>query len=153
MITALYVTKMESRKYVKDNVFTTIQINHNITLKTPKIIEKLTLFGGKNVMSIEYQMFISYLSPSIGEMMFEGSIDYFAEKSEPSVVIGEWENANSEIANKIKSEVSNNLMGTIIPFATMIAQRLELPSPLVIPRITFGKPSEKRIEEDTSYIG
>jgi len=151
MITALYVTKMESRKFVRNNTVGTIQINHNITLKTPRVVEKVTMFGSKNVMTIDFQMFINYLNPSIGEIMFEGCVDYYVEK--PSDIIGEWENGESDTVNKIKSDVSNNLMGNIIPFAAMVAQKMELPPVFPIPRIAFGKPSEKQVKkDDTSYI-
>ena len=152
MITALYVTKMESRKYVKDNIVGTIHINHDITLKIPRITEKITAFGNKSVMSIDFQMFISYLNPSIGEIMFEGCVDYFVEK--PLDIIAAWNNAESEAANKIKTEVGNNLMGNIIPFASMVAQKMELPPVFPIPRIAFGKQANPvKKEEQPSYIG
>lgn len=153
MITSLNVTKMEGRKYNNDFA-PTIQINHNVTLKTPRLIEKKTIFGNKNLMSMEFQMFINYLSPSIGHIMFEGSVDYYVEKGEASAVISAWTDANSKDANEIKTEISNNLMANVIPFASMVAQKMELPPVFPIPRITFGAKEEKGVKnERPSYIG
>lgn len=157
MITTINITKMESRKYVKDNPAGTLQINHSMTLKTPKILERNTILGNQSVLSIEFQMFISYLHPSIGEIMFEGNVDYFNFVEKPSdKIIEAWDAMDNDDVNKIKTEVANKIMGNIIPFASIIAQKIDLPSVFPIPRLLFGKPPQAqqvKKEETQSYIG
>jgi len=138
MITNIQIQKIDLRVF--DVNFSSVNIAHNINIKNPRIISHLTPFGEKDVLHIDFQININYVSPALGYMLFEGIIDYFNTDIKYKDIITDWnKNEISSCSIPIRNEVANTLIADIIPFAILISQKVRLPPAINLPKINFEK--------------
>lgn len=150
MITGFSIKKIELRSHPENSQG--VNISHELKINAPAIITQPTPFGDKTILRIDYSLNIMYLNPSMGYMIFEGTIDHYGHDN---VDTSRWYDkmANDDKVNAIKNESAASIMQNIIPIAIMLSSRAGLPSVLPIPMIQFGvKPDDTNNKtEDMSY--
>lgn len=149
MITGFNINKIELKSY-NYGKFGNVSINQELKMaKPPMIVEQSTPFGIKNILRVEYQLNINYISPSIGYMIFEGFVDCI--DSDSDIIRNEWDNPNNTIVNQTKTNCANAIFQNIIPIALLLSNRVNLPPVIQMPMIDFS--NQKKKEEHQNYIG
>jgi len=124
---------MESRKSDKPQPGGEIKVN-----STPKItdVKEISIQNlGKKSLSMDFEFLTSY-EPEIGKITIEGNLLFLADSNE--AVLKQWKKDKS-LPEDVSVQVLNHLFRKcLIKMATM-ADELQLPPPIQIPRV---KPKE-----------
>jgi len=105
---------------------------------TPKIIsmkEVTVPTLKKKALSLDFE-FVTTYDPQIGEIKIGGEILYLAEKN--AQILSQWKK-NKKLAENVSIEILNHLFRRCLLKISIIAEDLQLPPPVQIPRV---KPSE-----------
>lgn len=155
MIIGFQVNQIESRSFAGMEAARqqkSININFDINIKNPTLVEQGTPFGLKQVLRVEYALSINYLNPNIGFIRFEGTTDYFQE-SDLEALHKQWTTESSP-PPAVQNEIANTMVSNLAPLALTISKTLGLPPAVPLPAINFkGKQEVKKPEEPTYYHG
>lgn len=89
----------------------------------------------KKALSIEFE-FLTRYEPNFARITIKGSIMYLTDKNKP--VIDEWEK-NKRLPEKLSLEVLNYLFRKCLLKASLLAEDLQIPPPMPMPKITPKK--------------
>ncbi len=154
MIIGFQVNQIESKSFAgaesaRQNK--SININFDINIRNPTLVEQNTPFGKKQVIKLEYAMSINYLNPNIGYIRFEGSTDYYQE-GDLEAMHKEWTSGSAP--TNVQNEIANTMVNNLAPLALTMSKTLGLPPAVPLPAINFkGKQAEKKPDEPTYYHG
>ncbi len=147
MITAFNIRKIEVHSHPDPALG--VQIQHELKLNKPNVTQIKTPFGETNVMRVEYTLHIQYINPTMGYMIFEGSLDHYGLQDTD---VSKWyENTKDVKINQMKNEASNAIMQNILPVAMMISSHVGLPPAIQLPIIMFGEVPKTQKNDDISY--
>lgn len=127
-----------------------ININFDINIKNPLLMEQKTPFGDKQVIRLEYALSINYLNPNIGYIRFEGSTDYYQEGNLEEIQ-KQWTSGSAPPA--VQNEVANTMVSNLAPLALTISKTLGLPPAVPLPAVNFQGRQQKKSEAPTHYHG
>lgn len=150
MILNFQLTNIESKIYASSEdirKYKNININYDVNLKNPSIINQNTPFGEKSVLRVEYSFAINYLSPNIGLLRFEGTIDYYSDQDLDELK-KKWDSGNAP--GDVQNEIANTMVTNLAPLALLLSKSLGLPPSMPIPVINFQQAVKKQ-EEPTYY--
>lgn len=111
-----------------------IKINNNLGIKS---IEKLNLSLGKAKQSgvrFEFEYTTKY-EPNAATMTFLGEVLYLAEQKVVDEVLKKWED-KKPINEDIMTQVMNSALNKCTVKALILAQELNLPAPIRLPKVT-----------------
>jgi hypothetical protein len=89
----------------------------------------------KKALSIDFE-FLTRYDPDFAGIIIKGSIMYLADKNKP--VLDEW-GKNKRLPEKMSLDVLNYLFRRCLLKASLLAEDLQLPPPMPMPRITPKK--------------
>lgn len=89
----------------------------------------------KKALSLEFE-FVTKYDPNFAQISIKGTIMYLAEKNKP--ILDDWEKKKN-LPEKMSLEVLNYLFRRCLLKASIIAEDLQLPAPMPMPRITPKK--------------
>jgi hypothetical protein len=153
VIISFKVNKIDSKTFVDAEAarqHRSININFDINIKNPSLVEHNTPFGQKQVIRVEYALSINYLNPNIGYIRFEGVTDYYQE-DELEDLHKQWMSGSAP--SGVQNEVANMLVSNLVPLALTISKTLGLPPAVPLPAINFQGKQQKKSEEPTYYHG
>ena len=154
MIIGFQVNQIESKSFAGADgarQHKSININFDINIRNPSLVEQNTPFGKKLVIKLEYALSINYLNPNIGYIRFEGSTDYYQD-GDLEAMYKEWTGGAAPTA--VQNEIANTMMSNLAPLALTMSKTLGLPPAVPLPAINFkGKQEEKKPDEPTYYHG
>ncbi|MBW6517664.1 MAG: hypothetical protein K0A89_04080 [ANME-2 cluster archaeon] len=154
MIIGFQVNQIESKSFAgaeSARQHKSININFDINIRNPLLVEQNTPFGKKQVIKLEYAMSINYLNPNIGYIRFEGSTDYYQE-GDLEAMHKEWTGGSAP--TNVQNEIANTMVSNLAPLALTMSKTLGLPPAVPLPAINFkGKQEEKKPDEPTYYHG
>jgi len=114
-----------------------INVRSSPTIKS--IIErKMDTIGLDKVLAISFEFKTEY-TPAIGKIQLTGEVLYLGADNKK--VLSEWKK-NKKLNEKIAVEVINAIFRRCIVKATGIAEDLQLPPPIQIPRVRSASGSE-----------
>ncbi|MCL7414931.1 MAG: hypothetical protein M8349_02565, partial [ANME-2 cluster archaeon] len=152
MIIGFQVSQIESKSFAGAEgarQHKSININFDINIRNPSLVEQNTPFGKKHVIKLEYALTINYLNPNIGYIRFEGSTDYYQE-GDLEAMHKEWTSGSAPPA--VQNEIANTMVSNLAPLALTMSKTLGLPPAVPLPAINFqGKKEEKKPDEPTYY--
>jgi len=123
----------------KNNVVKSMKINNNLGIKS---IKKLDISLGKAKQSglrFEFEYVTKY-EPNAASMVFTGEVLFLADDKKVEEVIKNWE-AKKPIDEVIMTQVMNSALFKSSVKALILAQDMNLPSPVKLPKVTM-KPKE-----------
>lgn len=124
MIRSMAISKTEARAYLQSekglNEHHDININYDISLKTPTIIKSRT--SEEEIIRVEYSFSIVYTNPSLGYLRYEGEVD--CDKTVDKI---------EDVTNEMRTEIANTVMLRILPMALLSSQSMGLPPAVPIP--------------------
>jgi len=151
MILNLEINKIESHRHVPvEDIKGYKNINNDINIRSASLIKRSTPLGERTVLRAEYSYAISYLSPNIGYIRFEGTADYYDDEKRLKQIKKDWDRGNVPV--EILNEIANTMVASVAPLAMNISKSLGLPPAIPIPKMTFQK-RKKKEEEATFYHG
>ena len=112
------------------------EIKVNSTPKITEMREVSVATLNKKALEMTFEFTTDY-APGIGEIKLGGNLLYLAEKNAP--ILKQWK-AKKQVTEKVSVEVLNHLFRRCLLKIANIAEDLQLPPPLQIPRV---KPAEK----------
>lgn len=127
-----------------------ININFDINIKNPMLVEQKTPFGEKQIIRLEYALSINYLNPNIGYIRFEGSTDYYQE-GDLEEIHKQWTSGSAPPA--VQNEVANTMVSNLAPLALTISKTLGLPPAVPLPAVNFQGKQQKKPDAPTHYHG
>ena len=151
MIVNFSVTHIESKTYMSQEEFRkyrNININYDINLRNPSVSTMQTPFGKTATIKVEYALSINYLNPSIGQIRFEGSANYYT-KEDMDGIKKQWDSGSAPIA--VQNEIANTTVLNLAPLAISISKSMGLPPAIPIPTINFEKHKQKQTEAPSNY--
>ena len=86
---------------------------------------------GKKALSLEFE-FVAEYDPNIGNIKMSGEIFYITDNND--AVIKKWK-SDKELSEDVKIEVHNHLYRTCLVKVVNLADDLQLPPPMPIPRL------------------
>ena len=89
----------------------------------------------KKALSMDFEFMTRY-EPDFASIAIKGSIMYLAEKNKP--IIDEWDK-NKRLPDNVSLEVLNYLFRHCLLKASILADDLQLPPPMPMPRVTPNK--------------
>ena len=102
---------------------------------TPKITDvkevSISALGDKKALSLSFEFLTKY-DPDLAEIKINGEVVYMAEKNAP--VLSEWKKKKS-LPEDISVEVLNQLFRRCLLKIANMAEDLQLPPPMQIPRV------------------
>jgi hypothetical protein len=110
-----------------------VRIDHNSTVT-------LFSFNRENRADVEFEYTASY--GSLGVIKLEGSLIY--EGSDAKEIANRWGNKR-QMPNEVASNIHTAIMHSCVPEAVGIAKDLNLPPPIPLPKVNFGKKKEGKI--------
>jgi hypothetical protein len=112
-----------------------IKVNSTPRVNDIKEVDIASL--NKKALSLKFE-FITKYDPNIAEIKVGGELVYMAEKNEP--ILKQWKKEKS-LPEEVSVEVLNHLFRRCLLKIDMMADDLQLPPPIQIPRV---KPAEKK---------
>jgi hypothetical protein len=94
---------------------------------------------GKKALSLAFEFLTEY-DPDIGSIKLEGEMIYMADNNQ--AVLAEWKK-NKTLSEKVSVEVLNQLFRKCLLKASNVAEELQLPIPIQIPRVMPKEKAEK----------
>lgn len=152
MIISFQVNQIDSKTFVGPEgarQHKSININFDINIKNPILVEQKTPFGEKQVIRLEYALSINYLNPNIGYIRFEGSTDYYQE-GELEDLHKQWTAGSAP--PQVQNEVANTMVSNLAPLALTISRTMGLPPAVPLPSVNFQS-KQKKQEGPTHYHG
>lgn len=131
-IIGLGFSSMEARKE-GGRIQQEVKVNSTPTIVNVKEVSVPNL--AKKALSIEFE-FLTRYDPDFARIAIHGSIMYLADKNRP--IIDEW-GKNKRLPEKMSLEVLNYLFRRCLLKASLLAEDLQLPAPMPMPRITPKK--------------
>lgn len=110
-----------------------VKVNSTPTITSIKEITVPNL--AKKALSIEFEFMTRY-EPDFARLTIKGSLMYLAEKNK--AVMDEWEK-NKRLPEDMSLEILNYLFRRCLLKASLLAEDLQLPPPMPMPRITPKK--------------
>jgi hypothetical protein len=131
-ITNIHLKSIEARRYSRA-IPPRVRIDHNSTVT-------LFSFNRENRADVEFEYTASY--GSLGVIKLEGSLIY--EGSDAKEIANRWGNKR-QMPNEVASNIHTAIMHSCVPEAVGIAKDLNLPPPIPLPKVNFGKKKEGKI--------
>lgn len=152
MILNFQVNNVESKVYTSPEDIRkhkNININYDVNLKNPSLVDQHTISGDKSVLRVEYSFSINYLSPNIGHIRFEGLSDYYSD-ADLKELKEKWDSGKAPM--EVQNEIANTMVANLAPLALILSKALGLPPSMPVPVINFQQ-AQKKKEEPTYYHG
>lgn len=153
MIIGFQVNQIESKTFLGSESVRqhkSININFDINIKNPMLVDQTTPFGQKQLIRVEYALSINYLNPNIGYIRFEGSADYY-QQEDLEKIHKQWTSGSPP--PQVQNEVANTMVSNLAPLALTIAKTLGLPPAIPLPAVNFQSKPHKKPDEPTVYHG
>jgi len=139
MILNLHVKSIETKVYMSQEE---ISKHHNINVSNEITINSPSSVGEQDIVKVNWTLSITYLNPSIGYIRIIGTMD--CKYDNPTFLL-------KNIPNDIKSEMTNTILFNLASYLIDTAKLHNIPSPIPIPKITFGEP--KKTNSEIKYHG
>jgi hypothetical protein len=138
-VIGLTITSMEARRE-KGPAQGEIKVNSTPKISDVKEVNVPSLH--KKAIAITFE-FVTNYEPKIGEVKLTGEVMYLAEKN--ATILSQWKKKKS-LPEKVSIEVLNHLFRRCLLKASNMADDLQLPPPLQLPRV-------KPASDSAGYIG
>jgi len=125
-------SSMEAKK---ENVSVQQEVRVNSTPQITGVREVDVPNLAKKALSLDFEFNTRY-DPAFAQITLKGSIMYMAEKNKP--VVDGWEK-DRKLPEKMSLEVLNYLFRRCLLKSSLLAEDLQLPPPMPMPRITPKK--------------
>ena len=109
----------------------TPQIKVNSVPKITGVSEKELPMIGKKTLSVEFD-FVTEYDPKIGTIRMSGEVYYVAENSKEA--LKNWK-SKKELPEKMRVDILNHLFRACLLKIAYLADDLQLPAPISIPRV------------------
>jgi len=123
--------KSVEAKREKDSVTEEIKVNSTPTIREVKEIP-LPSLGAKKALSFEFE-FITKYDPAVAEIKMGGNIMFMSDKN--AAILKQWKK-EKKIPENISIEILNHLFRRCLVKVANIADDLQLPPPVPMPRVT-----------------
>jgi len=120
---------------------------------TPKILSinksKVGFLKKEKPLNVNFQ-FITRYEPNIGEIRIDGSLLYVGKKMKDT--LKSWEK-EKKIPKDVDMEIKNFLFRKCLTIGVNLSENMQLPPPLIFPRVVTRPSRMTRPEGDLRYIG
>lgn len=147
MILNFNITQIETKAYMSPeeiHKYHNINITNEINIKDPSIIKSSQISGEIPILKVNWSLSINYLNPSMGYIRFTGIMNCRYKDPEPLL---------TELPVNIKNEMANAILLNMASYLIETAKLHNLPSPIPIPKVDFGKNTIKKDNNDIGYHG
>ena len=147
MITNFHIKTIEVKAFVPQEEiknYKQVQINCDLNMK------KATLSSDAKFLKVEFTLALNYITPSIGQIRFEGTVVYAGGNPQDMREIKKAWDSDAPPAN-VWNELSNVCMNNTAPIALLLSQAAGLPPAIPIPLINIAEVQAGKQEESTIY--
>ncbi len=129
--------KLKTLKAKRGDEKATSQIKVNSVPKITDVNETSMPMFGKKALSVDFD-FVTDYTPNLGTIKMSGEVYFVADNTEE--LLKSWKD-KSELPDAVRVEILNHLFRSCLLKVANMADDLQLPSPMAIPRV---KPKEKK---------